>query len=572
MQSVVIFSNLGGGQKYGLAQDAKLLDLTFREMNATGKTNIKITHKDPLTYVGNGALEKADIHIYLEVPCRAAFPWAKVNLIIPNQEWWHKDAWSWVLKEESVYFLYKTKYSQKLFEQIGAKGYYIGWRGLSLTENNVPKKQQFLYIVGGSQYKTAAAEVIVNAWLPEFPHLHIISSKSGKEKPGVTWHTGYVSEIMKKQLVNESQYHVVASFAEGLGYTLMEAIGAGAKVLWNNIPVYNERWASTLGNEGCIQTTSNLDISGCLDSLSLFSEDGVIKAVRNLLNSKTECKTGPHTFIKITKEFRNAFFNVLSSLTKKKHISIAPPKTIELLPVVGIITLVHNRPEWFSHALRNIEGLDYPRDKFIWTIVDDSDFNLRVDVFIEKVRNSNPDLNIVYVSLPKKTPVGEKRNRGCAASLINRHDLEIFACMDDDDHYPARSLKMRINWLKSSGKGAVYCSTLPMYDICKYISAINVPPLNLAACERVSEATLTFTKDFWKTKDFPKTVSIAEGEGFILGRETETIEIPPDGIIVSFLHKKNLSSRRVPESKEPNGCHFGFSDEYFEMISRIGGV
>jgi hypothetical protein len=153
-----------------------------------------------------------------------------------------------------------------------------------------------------------------------------------------------------------------------------------------------------------------------------------------------------------------------------------------------------------------------------------------------------------------------------------RQDLSVFATMDDDDHYPASSLRLRATWLLSSGRGAVYCSTLPMYDICKYISAINVPPLYLAASERVSEATLCFTKDFWKAKGFPKTVNVAEGEGFILGRESETIEIPPEGVIVSFLHKKNLTSRRVPESKEPNGCHYGFSDEYFEMISKIGGI
>jgi hypothetical protein len=574
MQSVVIFSNLGSGQKYGLAQDAKFLDLTFRELNATGKTNIKITHKDPITYVGKGSTaEKADIHIYLEVPCRAAFPWAKVNIIIPNQEWWFKDAWSWVLQEKSAVFLYKTRYCQTLFEQMGAKGYYIGWRGLAgVKENTSPKKSQFLYIVGGSKYKRAAADIVVNAWSPDFPPLIVVATEAGLKKAGVSWRTGYISETEKQTLINESRYHVVASFAEGLGYTVMEAIGADAQVLWNDIPAYRERWGSQIGITGCIETTSFTDISGCLDKLSLFSEAGVIAAVNNLLTSNCGLKNGPNSFVKITKDFRNDFFSAWRTITKKLLPQIAPPKPIENLPVLGIVTLVHNRPEWFSHAVKNIEITDYPRDKFVWVIVDDSDFNLRVDSAIEKVRTGYPDLNIQYVSLPKKTPIGEKRNRGCATALMIRQDLLVFASMDDDDHYPASSLRLRAAWLLSSGRGAVYCSTLPMYDICKYISAINVPPLYLAASERVSEATLCFTKDFWKAKGFPKTVNVAEGEGFILGRESETIEIPPEGVIVSFLHKKNLTSRRVPESKEPNGCHYGFSDEYFEMISKIGGI
>lgn len=579
MQSVVIFSNLGGGRKYGLAQDAKLLDLTFRESNATGKTNIKIIHKDPLTFVGNGhMLEKADVHIYLEVPCKAAFPWAKLNIIIPNQEWWYKDAWSWVLNEKSALFFYRTRYCQKLFEQLGVKGHYIGWRGLTgVQENTVCKKSQFLYIVGGSKYKKAAADIIVSAWLPDFPPLNIVAAEKGLKKDNIIWHTGYINEIEKNKLVNESQYHVVASLAEGLGYTIMEAIGAGAKVLWNDIPAYRERWGPIIGSSGYIETDKLEDISGCLDKMSLFSEEGVVAAVKNLLLSKDVCKSGPNSFIKSTKEFRSDFFAAWRSITKKMVPQIAPPKPFDTdnnkeLPVMGVVTLVHNRPEWFSHAVRNIETTDYPRDKFVWVIVDDSDFNLRVDSAVEKVREGYPDLNIQYISLPKKIPVGEKRNRGCAAALMVRQDLEVFAIMDDDDHYPASSLRERITWLRSSGKGAVYCSTLPMYDICKYISAINVPPLYLGPSERVSEATLCFTKDFWKSRGFNKTVNIAEGEGFILSRESETLEIPPERIIVSFLHKKNLSSRRVPESKEPNGCHFGFSDEYFEMISRIGGA
>jgi hypothetical protein len=111
-----------------------------------------------------------------------------------------------------------------------------------------------------------------------------------------------------------------------------------------------------------------------------------------------------------------------------------------------------------------------------------------------------------------------------------------------------------------------------MYDIPRYISAINVPPLTLSPCERVSEATLFFKRAFWETRRFPDTISVAEGEEFLRGREGSGVEIPPDGVIVSFLHGKNFTSRRVPENKEPNGCHYGFSDEYFTMISQLAGL
>jgi hypothetical protein len=80
---------------------------------------------------------------------------------------------------------------------------------------------------------------------------------------------------------------------------------------------------------------------------------------------------------------------------------------------------------------------------------------------------------------------------------------------------------------------------------------------------------MCFKRTFWEERKFPSDISIAEGELFLQNRENDTMEIPPEGIIVSFLHGKNTTSRRVPEEKEANGCHYGFSDEYFTMISRI---
>ncbi len=102
------------------------------------------------------------------------------------------------------------------------------------------------------------------------------------------------------------------------------------------------------------------------------------------------------------------------------------------------------------------------------------------------------------------------------------------------------------------------------------MSAMNVPPLDLGPAERVSEATLAFTRKFWEEREFPKDTSVAEGEKFLEGREADTAEISPAGVIVSFLHGGNSTSRRVPEAQEPNGCHYGFDDEYFLYLTERG--
>jgi hypothetical protein len=98
---------------------------------------------------------------------------------------------------------------------------------------------------------------------------------------------------------------------------------------------------------------------------------------------------------------------------------------------------------------------------------------------------------------------------------------------------------------------------------------MNVPPLQLEMSERISEATLIFTKKFWDERQF-SDVSIAEGDSFIRGREHMCRELSPQEVIVSLVHPLNTSSRKIPDFKEPNGCHYGFNEKLFAMVSEIG--
>jgi hypothetical protein len=47
-------------------------------------------------------------------------------------------------------------------------------------------------------------------------------------------------------------------------------------------------------------------------------------------------------------------------------------------------------------------------------------------------------------------------------------------------------------------------------------------------------------------------------------------EISPQEVIVSLIHPKNTSSRRAPKFEEPNGCHYGFNEKLFAVVSQIG--
>jgi hypothetical protein len=143
--------------------------------------------------------------------------------------------------------------------------------------------------------------------------------------------------------------------------------------------------------------------------------------------------------------------------------------------------------------------------------------------------------------------------------------------MDDDDVYPNNSVLQRVAiLLKKPEAGCVFCTTIPCYDITKFSSFMNVPPMTLPMSERVSEATLAFTRKFWQDGDFDNSVHIGEGNAFIRGREQMCREVSPQEVIVSLIHPKNTSSRRLPEIKEANGCHWGFNEKLFALVTQIG--
>jgi len=584
---------------YGLSQDARIIEQILRE-TSTGASSIKIEtveHGDAYTYgTGNRATGAADINIHLEVPCRMAWRYARVNIVVVNQEWWYNEAWKWVLepreKGGADIIVFKSKYARDMFHDLDdSRVRIISWRAgpeISAALSSLgKKKREFLYLVGASANKAAAAMIIVGSWKAEWPPLHVYGSKMIMDSlrakfvdaplRGVELLDTYATESERVKAQAEYEFHVVASAAEGFGYTFAEAAAVGALPLWTDIGVYTELYGDILGSVGKITCRKVLEESAFPDKPVIFGEADVARAVESLINlSKEEHKSLSgilrHRSTTRIKDFRSScrslFKSALKLLTNSSVVAVYPPKVPAVVdfPHVAVITLTHNRPKWFPNMANNILKSDYPSDKITWIIADDSDSAGRVDGAVAKFQSINRHIRVRYLSMPKKLAIGEKRNKACLAAPP---ECSIFMMMDDDDHYPTTSIRARMAYLSDPGIECVFCSTLPMYDTKRYISAMNVPPLNLAIHERVSEASLAFKRSFFEGGKFPASVNVAEGEGFIVGRESQTAEISPRGVIVSFLHGGNATSRHVPDATEPNGCHYGFSDEFFTYISEI---
>jgi hypothetical protein len=580
MARVVIFSS-SAESKWGDGVDAKIIEQAFRESHRKKLLTVaSIDHIDPISLM---APKPVDIQVHVGAPCRMAVPWAKVNIFLVDADKWQDDAWKWVSypssSSSSSILLYRSKKHCPTDTKCTRS---VVWRGGHATRHAttldaVPwskKDERVLYLVGASKRKAAAARAIVAAWKPDWPVIEIcgtteilseLQQLTTTESKNIVWNTEYLDADMKADKQRRFKYHCCASMrGDGFMHTMLESGQYGALPLW--VDFGNSEFLQELGEVGRIVAAATNQVT----------TESVVLAVERLLQTDADvledaAKSWRSVGIARTLQFRegwNVIATELARLIRKIALPALKPILQADLPKVAIITLTHNRPKWFTNMARNVLEVDYPSDRIVWVVVDDGDPMIgRVDFDVLRFREKAPQIRVEYVSLTQKTPIGEKRNLGCRAAPA---DTEVFVMMDDDDHYPKSSVLARISMMRWMNAACVYCATIPMYDCRRFISAMNVPPLDLGPAQRMSEATLAFTRGFWESRSFDPTCNVAEGEAFLTGRESQSAEIPPPGVIVSFLHAGNSTSRRIPEDQEPNGCHYGFDDEYFLYLTERG--
>jgi hypothetical protein len=582
--------------QYGLSKDAEILETALKERaTKAGDVNLMIHHIDPRTAQWGWA----DVAFHIEVPCRIAIPFARKHYFLVNPEWYYTEAWKWTKAVPNATFIQRYPKALAELEVPASQVFTWLWRAPNVMVPPVKKIRQrtFVCFLGASKHKLAAAQEIVAIWPSSAPLLKIWGSADvitklspvAAGKANVKLHGEYITNEEVLKTLSDSEFCMLPSQAEGFGYALTDAMRTGCLPLWSDVPAYCVFLDDLMGSNGQIMGSVSTEPSEFLVKPRLLrphtletairlllemSQDDIF-ATRNRLIGAINDRTA--TFRQHSTILWNTMLRDLESLPARPAYG-APPQTpasvSDVLPRVGVITLTWNRPHWMKLAFKNIIAQSYPIDRLVWCVVDDGSFDKRVDLSITKFTEQNPQLKIEYVSLGKKTHIGGKRNRGVRRILENFPDTSYFCMMDDDDVYFPNSVRDRVSWLASTKKGACYTGILPMYDLGTYTSTVNVPPLNLAPAKRCSEASMAFTTEFFKSKEFPSTISMAEGEGFLAGREEETVEIPPQGIIVSLLHAQNTSSRGFTATKDnkdsQNGCHYGFSDEFFLFLHGLG--
>ena len=565
---------------FGIRQDALLLESILRSYNASVRMEFaKVKHADLLE-----PPMPTDIAIHLEIPSTAWMPFAHRNILMVNSEWWVSSWDSLLPKFDDVWLKQK---------EIDLSGTFIPWNATVTPKeyDRYPASKdmnEILWLLGGSFNKRSIAEAILPHWKPEYPKIHVYTTQPLNCQPSgnVEVKIEDLADEKRKQLQRWYPIHMCLSRSEGFGLAAVEAEAAGAYVIVNDLPAYKTSFEGRehvgwiqipMQKSGKYTRAQFADLSGNVESV-LLQMDALFETLQKtdislfrVEQQDLNCKRQENFEISMKKILQKIALEVnqhKQTLHGNRHL----PAYLDNAdcPPITVVTLTYNRRKFIDLAFHNIILTDYPKDKIEWVIVDDSD--KPEEGVADKVANfakRAPCAQVVYVPLTRKSSIGFKRNIG-----VDRASNNILLFMDDDDHYPESSFRRRVAWLTKHpwAPQCVGCSTIACYDLVKGVSAVNTPPWELGPAERVSEATLTFYKTFWQQQKFPQ-VSVSEGEGFLKGRESAFMEIPPQQILVAFSHQGNSSGRRIPapEDMKP-GCFWQFPKEYLIWIHKLAGI
>ena len=571
--------------RFGLSQDAEVFRHLFTKAN-NGKRVLHFHMKDPLE-----PPIPADINIHLEIPVYVAVPWASVNLLLVNPEWYSPE-WDGYLPRFDMLLLRDSESAKRFQGKFpDANVEYVPWCLPAQTINQIGPKEHcssdsktgFAWFVAGSKNKREAVEWLMPFWKESYPPLEIVAVEPFESLPvkaNVKMTIGDFDAKQRKDIALSHAGQICISKSESFGYGTAEAEAYGAYLLLNNLDVYQNDYPYVSPTQMIPTKLVEKDYARVADlSGAEFLQEILDTAMKGFVNAdlsrlqamgKEEAKLRQKQTEEVFYEQVYKFVVEWASDRKESKPKHLPPVLVpDDCPPISIVTLLYNRRKFFDLACHNIMLSDYPKEKIEWVIVEDSDDpNEDASDRVIQVGMKAAPLQLVYVPLGKKTPIGEKRNKG-----IERAKNDIIMFMDDDDHYPETSFRRRVAWLTKHPMkpSCVGCTTIACYDLIRGVSAVNTPPYSLSLGKRISEATLCFTRKWWEAKKFAKD-NLSEGESFLTGRERDVLELPPQQIIVAFSHQKNTSGRRIPADDAKPGCFWGFPKEYLLYIHNLVGV
>ena len=524
---------IGNTNSLGLAQDIHILHGMVFNTLGEGTIIRHVPHFHP-------ECEEADINFFIESINPALFHSAAKNIWIANPEWTQKNWEPYGRMVDEIWV--KTHEAVKLFETWG-KVRYINWTSVDKTVPITKDYGRAIVPVGKNPWRHP--KPIVQAYMrvqqtnpdlfERLPVIELVYYDLHVPKiPDViaskfVVHSDRMSEKDYDQLMADCGLMICTSAAEGFCHAVNEGMSAECMLLLSSIKPFSEItnnaiWSSSsrsVDHPECLGVLEDVDIGSLVECLTLYVN---MSHHEKRSESRANRDRYEQRHAKFLKTIEKAIESVTSGLEEYSVKKTLPKE--EDLPFISVITITRDRRPFIPLVKYGLIAQTYPAEKIEWVVVDDGN-----DQIVDLISDMK---NLKYVLSDTPLTIGAKRNLAIEHA---KHD--IFVTMDDDDVYPSNSLLSRVaHLLATPKKECLFSTVIPCYNIHEKKSFMNIPPIKLPMCDRVSEATLCFTRAFWEAGKFPDQ-QIAEGGGFVRGREQQCREMSPQDVIVSLVHKKN---------------------------------
>jgi hypothetical protein len=513
--------------------------------------------------------EQADINIFFQIINPSLLIYASKNIWIPIPI--HTpDTWKPYGKMVNEIWA-MTHEIRNIFEDWNPNVKYIGWSSIDKVMPEIKNYHKGIVPVGSYLWRNP--KPLIQAYLKIYsinqdlfralPEMTIITRLQMPDIPeNIAPKFNIIKEIPNEKeydlILHESGVMVCLSANEGFCHSVHEGMSSGCILIVSPLDSLMEMtktalWVSeakTIKHPKMVGNLMDVEVMSICESLKMYANYNFHQKQDISKKMRERYELNHKNFIeKATEVIRES----LSGTPTYDMKEIMPKE--EDLPMISVLTITKDRRRFIPLMKFCMEIQTYPQEKIEWVIVDDGK---------DQIKDLISDIpNVKYILRDEEMTIGAKRNLAVESAS---HDILLM--LDDDDIYPNNSIITRVSFLLAKPtRECAFSTTIPCYDMIESKSFMNIPPIMLGMSERVSEATLTFTRSFWNSRKFEE-VQIAEGNAFIRGREQMCREISPQEVIVSLIHKSNTSSRKTPPM-EQNGCHYGFSDELFKVIHEI---
>jgi glycosyltransferase involved in cell wall biosynthesis len=269
-RDIDIISAALASQGWGVAYSGLPVRTRSRSLLARASRRLRREARRLAAYLGGGTPPFL-VNLFLEEIAPAFIPLARVNVLMPNPEWFMESSVPFLPQMDRVFA--KTVHAQRAFEAQGCSVRLVGFSGVDRCRGRIAASQPTgaLHVAGSSQLK--GTEVVLDVWSahPEWPSLQLIRATVDYDGKPVAWNRrhcppnvrlaeGKLGEDQLVMLQNAVPIHVLPSESEGFGHTLAEALSVGALVVTTDAPPMNELVLPDRGLLVAVQRSSPLHL------------------------------------------------------------------------------------------------------------------------------------------------------------------------------------------------------------------------------------------------------------------------------------------------------------------------